>query len=267
MRMLTLSFLPALLVVGVGCAEKTAQGTLVDGVTADPIGEMRMIATATTSTPASCSVLETHTDKAGKFEFKGLCADVTYDLKPENENYWLADGHTLTVGQDLELKAYQAPSGSGIYRLLDGELAVVPTHADIKTESVLDDDTQTVSYPVVLPKKPVVVPPNGYLVLTGENIGSMEFHPLIASDERKFGSTKSTLVTMKPWSYIGVAFESDTKLERKEATLDTSKVVEKKDDERSGMWIPGDALPPGRYVIHKDGATRTTVLEFGKPTE
>ena len=148
-----------------------------------------------------------------------------------------------------------------------GDLAVVPTHADIETESVLDDDSRTVSYPGVLPKKPVSVPVGAHLVLTGDKGSKLKFFPLIPSEERRFGSTKTTLVTMKPWSYIGVAFSSDTELEEKTVELDAAKVVTKEAGDRTAMWIPGDALPAGRYVMHEEGATRTTVLEFGEAAE
>ncbi|MCA9567862.1 MAG: hypothetical protein KC656_08470 [Myxococcales bacterium] len=256
------------LLLATGCAEKTASGTLTDGLTGKPIAEMRLIATAQDGTATSCSVLEARTDAAGAFTFKGLCADVSYQVKPENENVWLADGDTLKADATASFKGYRAPDGRGMYRLIGDELAIVKTNADIQTESILNNDTETVTYPSVIPTKPVAIPADGYLVLVGqETADSMQFVPLIASTDRQFGSTKSTLVKMKPWSYIGVEFKSDTEFERKSASLDEGKVVARTVGDRHASWIRGDALPAGRYVVHKEGSTRTTILEFGKPAE
>jgi hypothetical protein len=253
-----------------GCSEHVVTGTLVDGLSGKAIPEMRLIAQAASATSTSCSVGQTFTDKSGAFTFEGLCNDVAYTIKTENENIWLADGNDLPAGTtDLgTMKGYLAPDGVGVYRVLDGELARIKTNADIQTEPIWNNDTETVSYPAVIPTEPVAIPPEGKLLLTGkDNVEKMTFTPLIASGDRMFGSSKTTVVKMKPWSYIGTAFTSDTAFERKTATLDQSKVMTKSVGDRHASWIAGDALPAGRYVVHQEGATRTTVLEFGKAAE
>lgn len=250
-----------------GCSETTASGTLTDGLSGEPIADMRVIATAKSEVAMRCSVLETHTDAAGAFTFKGLCSESDYTLQPENSNIWLADGDVLpgAGGEGLAFKGFQAPDGRGMYRLLKGELGSIKTSADIQKDPVWNNDSETIAYPSVIPTKPVVIPPDGYLVLVGkESVEQTVFAPLIASGPRVFGSSRTKKIEMKPWSYIGVEFTSDTAFTRKEATVDTSKVVQKTVGDRVASWIPGDALPAGRYVVHKEGATRTTVLVFGE---
>jgi hypothetical protein len=265
LALLSVSFFLAM-----GCSEVVATGTLVDGLSNQPIGEMRMIASADETVATSCSVLETYTDAKGAFTFKGLCGESTYTVKPENENIWLADGDSIPKGgaADLALKGFRAPAGRGMYRLIGSDLATIKTNADIQSEPVWNNDKDTVSYPSVIPTKPVTIPNDGYLLLVGEQtISSMTYTPLVASEERQFGSSKTKVIKMKPWSYIGVEFTSDTEFTPKTVTLDEAKVKKKVVGDRHAWWIPGDALPAGRYVVHKDGSTRTTILEFGKAVE
>lgn len=269
-RLLSPIALSILLTTSVGCKELVANGSFVDGLTGKAIPEMRLIGSANEPTSTSCSVMETYTDKSGAFTFKGLCADISYTLKPENENIWLADGNTIPAGGgDLgTIKGFNAPDGRGIYRVIGSDLASIKTNADIQTEPIWNNDTETVSYPAIIPTKPVAIPPDGHLLLTGkDNVEKMTFTPLLPSGERKFGNSKTTVIKMKPWSYIGTTFTSDTEFERKTAELDTSKVVKKSVGDRHASWIPGDALPAGRYVVHQEGSTRTTILEFGKAVE
>jgi hypothetical protein len=256
--------------LAVGCSNPTATGTLTDGISGEPIAEMRLIAEATGQASLTCATFEATTDAQGAFKFGELCSGTPYALKPANENLWLADGNEIPDGgvEGLALKAWMAPSGSGLYRLKDGELQSIKTSADIKKEPIWNSDSEFAMYPETLPKNPVRIGPDDYLVLIGEGtVDGMQYHPLIPSTDRKFGSSKTTIISMKPWSYIGVEFTSDTEFERKTASLDESAVTKKSTDERTAAWVKGTALPAGRYAVHAEKDRRTTVLDFGAAQE
>lgn len=262
--------LPLLLATLVACSSPSARGTLVDGLTGKPIPEMRLIATAASSTSMSCSAFEATTDASGAFLFDALCSGTAYTVKPANENIWLADGDQIPDGgaADLKLTGWLAPKGDGMFRLSNGELNAINTSADIKSEPIWNSDTLVARYPATLPKVPVLVGPDDYLVLVGETyMNQTKYHPLIPSGERKFGSQKDKIISMFPWSYIGIEFTSDTEFTEKTASADASKIVTRTRDGRSTAWVKGDALPPGRYAVHKENDTRTTVLDFGKAPE
>lgn len=261
-----LSALAFTLGLTVACSSPSAKGTLTDGMTGEPIPEMRIVATAVGTTSMTCAAFEATTDANGAFEFKGLCSGSAYDLKTANENLWLAETDQIPDGgaESLPLKVWRAPKGAGLYRLSGGELNAIKTTADIKSEPVWNHETEKVTYPSTLPKAPVLIGADDHLVLVGEGaVTQTQFHPLIASGERKFGSDKTTKVTMQPWSYIGVEFRSDTDYDRKTAAPDATKVLNKQKGDRNVSWVKGDALPAGRYAVHKEKDQRTTVLDFG----
>ncbi|MEZ4321973.1 MAG: carboxypeptidase-like regulatory domain-containing protein [Myxococcota bacterium] len=253
-----------------GCSNPTAKGTLTDGISGKPIAEMRLIASATGAASMTCSAFEATTDASGAFTFDKLCAGTGYSLKAENENLWLADVDAIPDGgaENLDVKAWQAPKGSGLYRLTGDTLQSIRTSADIKSEPIWNSDTEKVFYPATLPKEPVRIEATDYLVLVGEGaVEKTKYYPLIPSGERKFGSNKTTIITMDPWSYIGMEFTSDEQFERKEAAPTESGVVTKAKGDRNVAWVKGDALPPGRYAVHRENDSRTTVLDFGKAAE
>ncbi len=257
---------------GAACSTTApATGTLVDGLTEAPIADMRLIATTTESTARSCALFDTRTDASGAFRFDSLCKDVPYTIKAENEHLWLADRDILRAGEEgVKLTGWWAPEGQGLYRLVDGELAIIKTNADIQTETLLDGSAE-VRYPGAIPDKPVRIPEDGWLVMVGpEFVKSGVIEPLIASGARRFRGPdrpgqKRVVFQMEPWSYIGVAFASDTKIEPR--TVEIREKVTKEKGDRAATWIKGDAVPPGRYVVHREGSLRTTVLDFGKPLE
>jgi len=254
----------------VGCTSPTAKGTLVDGITGKPIAEMRLIATATSGTSMTCSAFEATTDATGAFSYDALCSGTGYGLKAENENLWLAEVDSIPDGgaDGLEVKAWRAPKGSGMFRLTGDELESIRSSADIKSEPVWNSDTEKVEYPATVPKKPVVIGPDDYLVLVGESaVTKTKYYPLIKSGERKFGSSKTSIITMEPWSYIGIEFTSDTEFERKESSPKDGSVTNKQKGDRNVSWVKGDALPAGRYAVHREGDGRTTVLDFGAASE
>lgn len=251
----------------VGCSSPGASGKLVDVINGNaPIADMRLIAEASGSASLSCSTFEATTDANGAFKFEGLCGGTPYKLKPGNENLWLAETDEIPDGggENIEIKAWRAPKGSGTYVLEGTELKAIKTSADIKKEPLWKSESEFAEYPATLPKSPALIPADGYLVLVGDRaVDQTKFWPLIASGERKFGSPTTTKITMDPWSYIGISFTDDETFERKTAELDESKIVKKDGEERKVAWIPGSALPAGRYAMHKEGDARTTVIDFG----
>lgn len=254
-----------------GCSSPTASGTLIDVIAGDkPIADMRLIAEATGTASLSCSAFEATTDAEGKFKFEGLCGGTPYDLKTGNENLWLADVDSIPDGggENITIKAWRAPKGSGVFILTGTELQSIKTSADIKKEPIWNDEENFAEYPATVPKSPALIPEDGFLVLVGERaVEKMKYWPLIKSGERKFGSPKTTKITMDPWSYIGIEFTSDTEYERKTAEPEASKIIKMEKGDRKVAWIPGTALPAGRYAIHKEGDDRTTVIDFGKAPE
>lgn len=261
------TLLPAALLLTVGCASSSGSGTLIDVLDGNkPIADARLIAEADGSASLQCTTFEATTDAAGKFSFDKLCSGTSYTIKPGNENLWLAEDHTIPDGgiDGLDLKVWRAPKGSGVYLLADGELKAIKTSADIKKEPIWNSESEVALYPATVPKNPARVPADGFLVLVGDRaVEKMQYFPLIKSDVRKFGSPSTTVITMDPWSYIGLSFTSDTEFARKTATPDAAKIVKKSSDDRTSAWIPGSALPPGRYAMHKEGDGRTTVVDFG----
>lgn len=251
----------------VGCASPTASGKLVDVINGNaPIAEMRLIAEASGSASISCSTFEATTDANGMFKFEGLCSGTPYKLKPGNENLWLAEIDEIPDGggENLEIKAWRAPKGSGTYVLTGTEIKAIKTSADIKKEPLWNNDQEFAEYPATLPKNPALIPADGFLVLVGERaVQQTQYWPLIPSAERKFGSPTTTKITMDPWSYIGIEFTDDENFTRKTAELDAAKVIKKEGGERNVAWVPGSALPAGRYAMHKEGDARTTVIDFG----
>lgn len=261
--------LPLIVLAGLaGCSTSTGTGTFTNAITGEPIGDMRIVAKATGKISLSCAAFETTTDAAGKFSFDSLCGGTPYALAPADENYWLAEFDEIPDGgaENIDLKAWHTPKGSGMYVLHKGELKAIKTSADIKVEPIWNNDTEMVSYPGTLPKKPALIPADGYLVLVGQGaVTKTLFNPLIPSETRKFGNAKTSVITMQPWSYIGVAFTSDSVFERKTAAPDAAKILKKEKGDRITSWIPGSALPGGRYAVHKEKDKRTTVIDFGAP--
>lgn len=253
------------------CSSASADGTLTDGMTGEALAHIRIVATHKDPTASlTCRAFEATTDEQGAFSIPKLC-DGEYGIKLGDDSLWLAETDSFPAGgvQGLELKAWRAPAGSGIYRLSEGKLEPIRTSADLKKEKIKDSEEEAL-YPSRIPNNLPVVGPNDHLVLVGA--GAVEksvILPLIPSGPRLFGD-KETDVRMEPWSYIGIRFTDDRSFERVSAEIDEGKVLTKEKAERIVKWIPGSAIPEGRYALYQPGGRSVTLVDLGssqKPDE
>lgn len=252
-----------------GCGGVSLEGRVVDGMTGDPIAGPYKLSAKATSPDASlsCQFFQVDVDAQGKFLIPTLCGGTPYQLATDRDDLWLAEVDTVPDGGfpgPTDLKAWRAPKASGLYEMgEDGSFEALKTAADVKSEKLFNLDTR-VLYPATVPDEPTHVKEGEYLVFVGKaTIEGFDFVPLVPSGVRVFGNDELK-ITMEPWSYLGVKFVDDTQIEKVEAKLDPSKVVEKEKGNRVVRWVPADALPAGRYAILKDGDRRTYIVDLGK---
>lgn len=247
------------------CSSATADGKLVDGITGEPIGKVRVIAKKVEQGGSmTCQTFEAETNEQGAFKIEGLC-EGEYAIKLSDEGLWLAETDTIPDGGGvgMELKAWRAPTGSGLYKLSGTEIEPLRTAADLKKEKIKDTD-ETAAYPGKVPNKLPLVAPTDYLVVVGQGtINDTKIEPLIASGPRVFGDAE-TNVKMEPWSYIGIQFTDDATFERVAAQVDEGKTFKKEKGDRIVKYIPGSALPAGRYALYRPDGRTVTLLDFGE---
>jgi hypothetical protein len=253
-----------------GCDTTTSiDGTVVDGMTGKPAGGHRLIATAIPEdAPLTCKSFEAEVKEDGTFLFDKLCGGIAYRVASDKEDLWLAEANELPTDDaapPTELKIWRAPKTAGLYRLAaDGSIEPLTTDADVKRETIRGS-TEKVRYPSTIPKAVKSIGPDEHLVLVGqETIDRIQIHPLVASDTRIFGDD-ATKVTMDPWHYVGVTFTDDTTWTASTATIDSSKVIDKSKDDRVVRYIPGTAIPSGRYAALADDDVRMIIVDFGAP--
>lgn len=251
-----------------GCGGTSLEGRLVDALESDaPIAGERIVAKAVGQVRMTCQTFTATTDDDGRFTFNDLClSEAAYELTPANDALFLAEAEPVPSGGaegDVLLRAWRAPMGSGVYELSQGSLSVVPTHADLKKETIFGTE-ELVEYPRTLPEEVPLVAEGEHLVLVGEDVTDLRIQPLVPSEKRRFG-TRSQWVDMESWWYVGTRFESDSEFERVEATPVAEQVVTKERGDRIARFIPGEALPAGRYVLRRDKGSRAHVVDFGSP--
>jgi hypothetical protein len=252
----------------VGCSTVTVEGRVVDGLNGQPIqGPYRMKATATSGDVAlSCKVFDAPVGADGAFKFDRLCPGTAYRLETDSEEIWLVDVDEVPdggFGQPTDLVAWRVPKGAGVYKLAGGELLALKTDAGVEVVSIWKSP-EKVRYPDPIPNKMTHIGPEDHLVLVGKSaVEELKFHPLLESGTRKFGDEKAAW-SMDPWWYVGVKFTDDTTFERVDAQLDSSKVIDKAKGDRQARFIPGSAMPPGRYAILRDDDRRMFLVEFGE---
>lgn len=255
---------------GTGCTPAGSfQGKLVNAMSGEPIPDIRLLAKSEDTSDLTCQVFEATTGSDGTFSLDGLCGGTTYTIRPTEATLLLEGVSEVPGGQPAtgvqEVKAWVAPAGSGVYLLEEGELRSLSTKADVGSAYIWESDEETVRYPKTLPKKIPHVGKDDHLVLAGSRaIKKMKFHPLVKSDERKFGSREEPEES-EPWWYIGVKFESDTEYERITVRPDKAKVLDVKVDDAHVQYLPTDALPPGHYALLADMDRRTYLVTFGPP--
>jgi hypothetical protein len=278
-----------MLLLGAAGCNVTVEGKLVDGISGEPImgataetpagKELRVFFRAvatdtdgkTAPNPGSgamCMVKEAIVAEDGGYTVPDLCASKTaYAIELSDRNMFLAETDSVEMGYEggapLELKVWRAPKGTGLFKLSGAELSRVDSSTELNSDFVLNTDEVVLS-----PKGIKGVPVIGageYLLLSGQ-MAAFEVTPLIASGKRRLGkeaNSKSTWVDLQPWSYVGVEFTSDKAFERKTVTLDATKVITKEKGKRVAKYLASDVVPAGRYILHKDGAKRAWIVDFG----
>jgi len=247
-----------------GCSTVTVEGRVVDGLNGQPIaGPYRIKAKATAPDAAmSCQFFDTEVDKDGKFKLDRLCSGTPYVLETDRDDVWFVDVDQIPDGgwnQPTDLTAWRVPKGNGLYKLSNGTLEALKTVADVKIATPFKSD-QTVRYPELIPNEVKVIGPDDYLVMVGRTaVENLKFQPLVRSEARRLDDD----TTMEPWFYIGVKFTDDSHFEAVTAALDPGKVLEKRKGEREARFVPGAALPAGRYAVLGDDDHRLYMLDFG----
>lgn len=288
---MTRVLLPALaLVFTVGC-NATVSGTVVDGLTGQPImgkaadaGEEvqpnRLVAkavkkgedgklAANAEAGMTCMALSGDIGQDGSFTLAGLCNSATaYQLSIEpDKNYFLGETNMFEAGVKLEgpqtIKAWRAPNGTTISILRkDGTtLEPVRSRQKLKTEKIMGTaGAETVQYPEGIKGVPLIEA-GEHLLLAGTANTPMVLRPLINSDARKF-EIEGGEASMQPWAYIGTSFTDDTTFSRVEAKIDSGKVNTVSKDDHAVKFIPADAVEAGRYALMLEGGETAYLVDF-----
>jgi hypothetical protein len=273
----------------VGC-NTTVSGTLVDGITGAPIagapseesGEaLRVIAEAVVEKPdggfdpnpgagLTCMTQSSEVGADGSFKLAELCLSSTsYRLKLSDTGWFLGETDVLTMGSDgsaaKTLKAWHAPTGTGVKTLIDGKHGRVTARVNLKSETIKGTESEKVWYPEGLPGGVTLVPAEGSIVITGTANKDMKLIPLINSGPREFKIEEGmeTGPTMAAWAYMGTRFTDDTTFERVEAQIDASKVTVVEHRGHFAKFIPASAVtPPGRYALYVEGQNNALVVDL-----
>lgn len=242
----------------------TYGGTLTDAMTGQPRGEVRVIAKSEDATDLTCMAKEAMADASGAFTLANLCAGATYHLTLSDETLLIADPPTIEGGAtvtDAKLETWRAPAGAGIYILDEDELSMVRTFTDVKYETKVDDPNMKVAYPYAKPTKlNYLVEPDSWFVISGQsNVDRLKWRPLIEDPGKR------TFVdgSIENHAWVGMKFASDTEWEPVQAQLDESKIKTVTSGDRIVQYIPGDALPEGRYALFGDKDSRMFIVDFG----
>lgn len=252
-----------------GCASEPLPGTLINGMTEAPVGDVILIAKATD--PAAefrCKGFEATVGADGGFVFEDMCPELTYTLSLNKPGLWLAELDQIPgtpPDAPLVVPVWPAPEGSGLYKLSGGELSAIKTADDVRSDPVQGTE-HLIRYPRHRGRRGTALAEGEHLLVVGsESIERLRFFPLIPSEARRFGPGGA--VHMPPHEYVGVRFDSDTEYAEVEAELDRSKVLEKRKGERVVRWIPTEALATGRYAVLADDDKRMYILQIGEAPE
>ena len=287
-----LGFAAALISLAVGC-NVTAQGTITDGMTGQPIAGMdentpegkglNILFRAVTvkedgsfepnlASGAMCMVKETRVAADGTYTVADLCTGATdYSIELSDKNLFLAETNSIATGYDgaapLDLKVWRAPKGAGLFKLKGSELSRVMSATDFRTDYIFKSE-EKVQSPSEIKSVPVIEA-GDYLLLSGE-AASYDIVPLVNSGKRRLGkaaNSKKEWVDQQPWSYVGVTFTTDTEFERTTAIPTAEKVIEKKKGKQTAKYLGSDSLTQGRYAIIKPGGKRGWIVDFGAKGE
>ncbi len=251
------ALIPCLLVA---CGGGGLEGRVVDVMHGNaPLAGETLVARAVNSVRMTCQQLTGVTDADGRFTIDGLClSETAYELRTTNDNLLLVGTTEVSAPGEIVLEAWWAPKGDGTYLLRADGLSPLKTHADLKKRTITGTEHE-ILYPATLPDPMPSLGASEHLVLTGaDSVANTRIAPLVQSDARTFGET-----SVEPWWYVGVRFLTDTEVEPVEAAPSLDRVREVTEGGRTARFIAGDALPPGSYVLYRDGGRRASVVRFG----
>jgi hypothetical protein len=244
-------------------------GKVVDPMTGQPRGNLRIIAKANPESPdPQCQMKDAMTGEDGSFDIKQTCPNTSYDLVLKDETLMIAGDAKAAGGSPvgpLTLDAWRAPASTGVFILKGDKLTSVKTAADIDKETITGT-TETVYYPTMTPNKISLVDAGSYLVVSGKDlVEGLTFQPLIVHQGKvRFATGADTYVDIPDQGFIGTTFTSDTEFQRVAAQLDSSKVKDVAQGEKAFRYYAAEALPEGRYVLMRTGDKRVYIFDFGK---
>lgn len=270
----------AVLALTAACTPTGAfQGRLLDAATGAPRANERVVAKAT-SDDLTCQTKEATSGADGAFTITETCANNTYNLEPADKTLALDAPVSFDGGAQpasaVDVKVWRAPRGDGVYLIADDKITELTKAADVFWEPVFPDPTKTDTfekalYASTLPDPMTRVPKGGYLAISGaDNLANLKVLPLIEhAGALGFPHPESgRLATVTGASWVGLKFKADTvastaDLERIEAKIDSSKVVELKGETWATRLYPADAAAIAPYAIFAEGDSRMYIVGFG----
>ncbi|MFN7144087.1 MAG: hypothetical protein ACK4YP_09940 [Myxococcota bacterium] len=233
-----------------------AAGRLVDARTDAPVpdAEVRLV-----PSNDACPTVPVKTDAEGRWSASGLCGEAAWTVTPGDTGWYLPE--PVPAGPDALLRVYRAPPDPGVYTIAGVTVTPLVTHTVLDTVRILDG-TDEVRFPVEIPGALPRIHGDAALLLVGDVLPDLAFAPLVPSPERRWFGTKAAPRAVDPWVYLGVHFSSDTAWERVPAPLDTTKLTTV-GGPRPLRYVPGDALPPGRYALPTADGARAFLVDFG----
>jgi hypothetical protein len=291
---MTRALLPAVaLALATGC-NPTVSGTLVDGITGQPIagkaadaGEdvqaLRIVAeavkadeagalTPNTDAGMTCMNKGSEVGQDGSFAISDICLGATaYRVTLSDKNIFLGDIDFFEQKMDAKapvtIKAWHAPNGNGL-NVLDGDdLTPVRSRAKVRKETIKATADELVYYPESLPKTTPMVSAGQYLVVSGSTYADFKMAPVINNPalEFKVEEGMESGPKMQAWSYIGTRFTDDTTYERVATQIDDSKVITVEKRGHVVKFIPPEAVSPqGRTAFWKEGSDSAFIVDIGK---
>ena len=237
-------------------------GVLVSGMDGSGLDGVRLVARSSPPSPdLTCRVKETTTKSDGGFGFSDLCREQSYILSIPAPNLHLSGSNTIAGGAQTEPGKHQVwhgPDGAGIFRLSNGKVQPIPTFSDVSTDETMDGTP--IVYPTMKPTGRVITIAEGdHLIIAGKNwVKGQQLRPLVADSGRR--RLASGVITGHV--YIGMKLDGNG-VERIDAVIDKSKVVEVLIRGEGVRFIAHDAVAQGRYALMADSDPRVTILDFG----
>lgn len=272
----------------IGCTPPV-EGKLVNGMTGEPIsgavaegdsekGALRVFAKAVVEKDGklepnpgaglTCQTIGADVGADGSFKLEGACTGETaYRFELTDTNWFLGETDMIPAGHagPVTIKAWRAPNGAGVF-VLDGmNLDRVSSAVELEEFTVLNAERKVLGPKGTIPGNIPLVDGGKKLLLTGAANADLKLAPLVNSPPRQFGSDQNgdTPTKMSAWAYVGVAFSSDTEVSDRNVTTDDTKVTTVEKRGHVAKFISADAVPPGRYVLTKEGLKRKFIVDFG----